>query len=160
SVAVVQEGRVAVSGSDLPRAERLRSVGRLSPWVAYPTWDPGQEDFHLRRVWADLLAREGAALAPPGRDEAAGGCSRLAVRAAEALARGDGYCACPPCSWPSTWSVIAGQVSQQEPCYLYDLACHLALASTLPGKGGEADRAVAALRGCGAAGFDNIPKLR
>jgi hypothetical protein len=93
---------------------------------------------------------------------AAGECVRRAIGVAEELARGDGYFVCPPPSWQSCWSVIAEQLSRQEPCYLYDLACHLALASTLPGnEGGDATgRALAALRALGAAGFDNAHKLR
>ena len=109
---------------------------------------------------ADLLARKGAALARTGRGPAAGECLRRAVRVAEELARGDGYFVCQPATWQSRWSVLAEQLSRQEPSYLYDLACHLALASTLPGTEGSsaaAGRAVAALR---ASGFDNVHKLR
>ena len=50
-----------------------------------------------------------------------------------------------------------------EPCYLYDLACHLALASTLPGqtlRPDPAGRGVQALRDLVASGFDNRHKLR
>jgi hypothetical protein len=50
-----------------------------------------------------------------------------------------------------------------EPCYLYDLACYLALASTLPGKNGRpdpADQAVRLLCCSVATGFDNLHKLR
>jgi hypothetical protein len=50
-----------------------------------------------------------------------------------------------------------------EPGQLYDLACHLALTSTLPGETGSADlaeQAVQALRCCVASGFDNLHQLR
>jgi serine/threonine-protein kinase len=164
--------RLQARGNVRPKDERFLSVGRLSPY-AYPPWGPEPEDYQLRRVWGELLALKGAALARTGR--AAGGeCIRRAIGIAEELTRGDGYFVCPPSSWPSLWAIIAEQLSRQEPCYLYDLACHLALASTLPGPGGRggvppndneggsnaAGRAVAALRACGAAGFDNVHKLR
>jgi hypothetical protein len=151
--------RLQARGDERPKDERFLSVGRLSP-DAYPPWGPEPEDYQLRLVWGGLLARKGAALARVGRGAAAGECVRRAVAIAEELVRGDGYFVCPPCSWPSCWSLIAEQLSRQEPCYLYDLACHLALASTLPGDEGEAGRAVAALRASGAAGFDNVHKLR
>jgi hypothetical protein len=51
----------------------------------------------------------------------------------------------------------------QESCHLYDLACHLALASTLPGeeaKPSVADQAVWFLRCSVASGFDNFQKIR
>jgi len=148
--------------SERPKDERFLSVGRLSPYV-YPLWGPEPEDYQLRRVWGELLAQKGAALARIGRGAAAGECVRQAIGIVEELTRGDGYFVCPPCSWSSRWSIIAEQLSRQEPCYLYDLACHVALASTLPGNESGSDaagRAMAALRASGAAGFDNIHKLR
>jgi tetratricopeptide (TPR) repeat protein len=149
--------RLQARGNERPKDERFLSVGRLSPY-AYPPWGPEPEDYQLRRVWGELLARKGAALARTGRGQAAGECVRQALRIAEELARGDGYFVCPPSTWQSRWSVLAEQLSRQEPCYLYDLACHLALASTLPGNEGRdtAGRAVAALR---ASGFDNVHQL-
>jgi tetratricopeptide (TPR) repeat protein len=153
--------RLKARGHERPKDERFLSVGRLSPF-AYPLWGPEPEDYQLRRVWGELLARKGRALARIGRGAAAGECVRQAIGIAEELTRGDGFFVCLPVSWPSRWSIIAEQLSRQEPCYLYDLACHLALASTLPGnEGGDVlSRAVAALRASGAAGFDNVHKLR
>ncbi|HEY7428643.1 MAG TPA: serine/threonine-protein kinase [Gemmataceae bacterium] len=148
--------------NERPKDDRFLSVGRLSPYV-YPLWGPEPEDYQLRRVWGELLAQKGAALARIGRGAAAGECVRQAIGIVEELTRGDGYFVCPPCSWSSRWSILAEQLSRQEPRYLYDLACHVALASTLPGNEGGSDatgRAMAALRACGAAGFDNIHKLR
>jgi tetratricopeptide (TPR) repeat protein len=160
SLTAVAEASVLLQapGTERPKDERFLSVGRLSPY-AYPPWVPEPEDYQLRRVWAELLARKGAALARTGRGAAGEECVRRAVRVAEELARGDGYFVCPPPTWQSRWSVLAEQLSRQEPCYLYDLACHLALASTLPGNegGDEAGRAVIALR---ASGFDNPHQLR
>jgi len=51
---------------------------------------------------------------------------------------------------------------KQEPCYLYDLAHHLTLSSTLPcgaGVSNAADRPVKALGEYIASGFDNPYKL-
>jgi hypothetical protein len=154
--------RPPARGNERPKDGRFQAVGRLSPY-AYPSWDPEPEDYQLRRVWGELLALKGAGLARTGRVPAARACLGQAIGVAEELARGDGYLVCPPYSWPSCWAAVAGQLARQEPCYLYDLACHLALASTLPGDvaGGDAPaRAVAALRASGAAGFDNVHKLR
>jgi hypothetical protein len=162
---LVQADRLATrpqaKGNEQPRDDRFLSLGRLSPF-AYPLWGPEPEDYELRRVWGELLARKGAALARTGRGAAAAEGVRQAIGIAEELTCGDGYFVCPPCSWSSRWSIVAEQLSRQEPCYLYDLACHLALASTLPGnEGGDVlGRSVAALRAAGAAGFDNVHKLR
>ncbi len=153
--------RLRAGGNDKPKDDRFLSVGRIFPPDAYPLWGPEPEDHQLRRVWGELLARKSAALARLGRGAPAGKCARQAIGVAEELTGGDGYLVSPPCSWSSCWSVIAEQLSRQEPCYLYDLARHLALASTLPGNGGGdiPGRAVAALR-AGAAGFDNAHQLR
>jgi tetratricopeptide (TPR) repeat protein len=163
---LVQADRLATrlqSGeNERPKDERFLSVGRLSPYV-YPLWGPEPEDYQLRRIWGELLSQKGAALARIGRGAAAVECVRQAIGFVEELTRGDGYFVCPPCSWSSRWSIIAEQLSRQEPCYLYDLACHLALASTLPGNEGGSDatgRAVAALRAFAETGFDSIHKLR
>ncbi|MFO0960752.1 MAG: hypothetical protein U0800_25500 [Isosphaeraceae bacterium] len=94
-------------------------------------------NFVFRRVLADLMARKAQALAMQGRaDEAV-----LAVGRAVA---------------------IVEPLTESEPCYLDDLARHLALASTLPdsaGIAGAADRAVESIRRWIAEGFDNPYKL-
>jgi serine/threonine-protein kinase len=102
---------------------------------------PSQLDsrnYLIRRVWAELLARKGEALARTGKAADAGKTVRPAVEITEDL-------------------------SKQEPCYLYDLARHLTLASSLPGSAGvsnPADRAIKALGDFVASGFDNPYKLR
>jgi hypothetical protein len=81
----------------------------------------------------------------------------------EGLFRGDRDVRCPPASPASVWSFLAEELYRQEPCYLYDLARQLALASTLPGDTGIPDpagQAVGALRDYVASGFDNPHKLR
>jgi hypothetical protein len=65
------------------------------------------------------------------------------------------------------WAALALTAVAREPGYWRDLACHLALASTMPGgpSGDEAARAVTALRewvaaGCGpATGLAGDPRL-
>jgi tetratricopeptide (TPR) repeat protein len=154
--------RLQARANARPKDERFLSVGRLSPY-AYPAWGPEPEDYQLRRVLGELLAQKSVALARTGQGAAAGECVRQAIGIAEELVRRDGYFVCPPCSWQACWSIVAEQLSRQEPCYLYDLACHLALASTLPGNASGSDaagQAVAALRASGAVGFDNVHKLR
>ncbi len=77
----------------------------------------------IRRVWAELLARRGEALA---RTDNGGDASKVIHQAIE----------------------ITEDLCKQEPCDLDDLAHHLTLASTLPGKEGGApcaDRAINAL---------------
>jgi hypothetical protein len=70
----------------------------------------------------------------------------------------------PPAPPPaSVWSFFAGELVRQEPCYLYDLAGYLALASTLPKDAGLTDpagRALEALHAYAALGFDNPHLLR
>jgi hypothetical protein len=120
------------------------------------------------RLWqqeAELLALKGAALARTGQAREALDATREAIARAEQAVRGEACVFCPPWSWSSAWPVIAAELFRQnpEPCHLYDLACHLALASTLsgpPGGNATADRAVQALRHHVASGFDNVHKLR
>jgi hypothetical protein len=79
------------------------------------------------------------------------------------LLRGGGEVRCPPASPTSAWCFLAEELSRQEPCYLYDRACYLALASTLDRAAGLPDPAggaVQALRDYAASGFDNPHKLR
>jgi tetratricopeptide (TPR) repeat protein len=132
-----------------PRSER---------WPVYLSVRPVEpEDLELRRQWALLLARRSAALARLGRGEEAGEAVQQAIGKTEGLFRVDDELRCPPASPLSAWSFLAGELARQEPCYLFDLACHLALASNLPGNAG---RAVQALRHSIASGFDNAYKLR
>jgi serine/threonine-protein kinase len=147
-------------------------------WQVYLSARPVEpDDLELRRQEALLLARQGAALAGLGRGPEAVKAVSQAIALTEGLLRGDPALACPPTSpgsiWlrcppaspRSVWSFVAQELVRQEPepCYLYDLACHLALASTLPGRGGLADpagQAVQALRDLIGSGFDNAYKLR
>ena len=97
-------------------------------------------DFRIylfRQVWAELLARKGEALARTGKDPDAAQAVHRAIE-------------------------ICEDIAKQEPCYLYDLAHHLTLASTLPGEDAQtlSDRAVKALADFIASGFDNPYKLR
>jgi tetratricopeptide (TPR) repeat protein/tRNA A-37 threonylcarbamoyl transferase component Bud32 len=120
------------------------------------------EDLELRRQWALLLTHRSAALAGVGRGPEAAKAVRQAITITEGLLRGVDL-RCPPTSGLAVWSFIAGELCRQEPCYLDDLACQLALASTLPGKAGLADpasQAVQALRDHIAHGFDNAYKVR
>jgi tetratricopeptide (TPR) repeat protein len=118
----------------------------------------------FRSQWAELLAHKGAALAATGRATAAGEVVARAVAISEEMARGKGCYLCPPWSWPSVWSAVAVELCRQdpEPWQLYDLARHLALASTLPEAGipDPASRAVRVLRDLAASGFDNPYVLR
>ena len=110
-----------------------------------------------------LLARRGAALARLGRVEEAVEAVRQAVGITRASSPGSGPLLRSPRSLASLWADVAELLGRLEPCYFYDLACHLALASTLPGENGRpdaADQAVWLLRCSVAAGFDNPHKLR
>src|SRR5262249_53806279 len=69
----------------------------------------------------------------------------------------------PPASLASLGAFLPTLLWPVDPCHLYDLACHLALASTLPGENGRpgaADQGVALLRCCVASGFDNLHLFR
>ena len=161
--------RLTAKANDPPRNEDVQLSGRLlvNPpdlpggfWDRQPLREP--EDYELRRVWAELLARKGEALARMGQVAAAAECVSKAIAIAEELVQGDRNILCPPCSWSAVWQVLALQAYRREPCYLYDLACCLALASTLPGQTLQPDpagRAVEALRDLVASGFDNPHKL-
>jgi eukaryotic-like serine/threonine-protein kinase len=162
--------RLTAKPTDSPRKEDFQMSRRLlmsSPDLPgrfgdrQPLREP--EDYELRRVWAELLARKGEALARMGQVPAAAACVSKAIAIVEELVQGDRDFLCPPCSWPAVWQVLALQAYRREPCYLYDLACHLALASTLSGQTLEPDpagRAVQALRDFVASGFDNPHKLQ
>jgi hypothetical protein len=120
------------------------------------------DDLELRRQWAVLLACRGAALAGLDRGPESAEAVRQAVALTEGLLRGDLEPRCPPVPGLSVWPFVR-ELAQLEPCYLYDLACHLALASTLPGNAGLADpasQAVRALRDHIALGFDDASRLR
>jgi tetratricopeptide (TPR) repeat protein len=120
-------------------------------------------DRSLRRDWATLLACRGAALARLGRSREAVEAVRQAVGVTAALVSEGGPLPRSPRSLASLWADVAELLGRLEPCYLYDLACRLALASTLPGENGRpgpADQAVRLLRCSVAVGFDNPYKLR
>jgi tetratricopeptide (TPR) repeat protein len=120
-------------------------------------------DSSLHRQWAMLLDRRATALARSGRRAEAVEAVRQAVGITSSLLFGSGPLLRSPGSAASLWAAIAEWLGRLEPCYLYDLACHLALASTLPGANGwpnPADQAVWLLRGSVASGFDNPHKLR
>jgi hypothetical protein len=94
-------------------------------------------DYIFRLTWAELLARQAEALARLVKTTEAAQSVRQAIEIIEPL-------------------------TKPEPCYLYDLADYLTLASTLPGNAGlskPADQAVAALSRFIASGFDNPYKL-
>ena len=120
-------------------------------------------DSSPRRDWATLLACRGAALARLGRDREAVEAVRQAVGVTAGLLTEGGPSPRSPRSLASLWADAAELLGSLEPCYLYDLACRLALASTLPGEDGRpdpADQAVLLLRCSVAVGFDNPHKLR
>ena len=145
------EQALLVNPPDLP--------GRF--WDRQPLREP--EDYELRRVWAELLARKGEALARKGQFEAAAECVSKAITTTEELVQGDRDILCPPNSWPAVWQVLALKAYRREPCYLYDLACCLALASTLPGQALSRIPPAGRCRPCAdlvASGFDNPHKLQ
>jgi serine/threonine-protein kinase len=162
----------------LVRADLQRSQeGRGSAQPLRPRWSTLQLDvtgigprratppsLSLRSQWAKLLAHKSAAHAATGQGAAGREAVAKAVALSEEIAQGRCCWFCPPWSWASVWSAIGTELYRQdpEPCHLYDLAGHLALASTLPGTGiaDPATRAVQALRELIASGFDNPDKLR
>jgi tetratricopeptide (TPR) repeat protein len=92
----------------------------------------------LRQTWAELLSRQADSLSRLGKPTDAAKSIRQAIDIIEPF-------------------------TKPEPCYLYDLAHYLTLASTLPGDAGlskPADQAVEAIRNFIASGFDNPYKLR
>ncbi|MGO8747055.1 MAG: protein kinase domain-containing protein [Thermoguttaceae bacterium] len=126
---------LAVVEDALPSLEKL--VHDDKPDSSQPS-NLDSRNYTIRRVWAELLARKGEALARTGKGADAGKTVRQAIEMTE-------------------------DISKQEPCYLYDLASHLTLASNLPGSAdvtNPADRAVKALGEYIASGFDNPYKLR
>jgi tetratricopeptide (TPR) repeat protein len=140
-----------------------RDPRTYEPWPVFLSDKPVEpKDLELRRQWVLLLARRSAALARVGRGTEAVEPIRQAIAMTEGLVRGDHELLCPPASPLSVWSFFAEELDQ-EPCYLYDLACHLALASTLADNAGLTDpagQAAQALRDLVASGFDNAYKLR
>ena len=126
---------LAVVEDALPSLEKL--VHDDKPDSSQPS-NLDSRNYTIRRVWAELLARKGEALARTGKGADAGKTVRQAIE-------------------------ITADLSKQEPCYLYDMARHLTLASTLPGSAGvsnAADRAIKTLGDYIAFGFDNPYKLR
>jgi hypothetical protein len=121
------------------------------------------EDSKLPRLSALLLAQKAAALKGLGRAPEGAAAIQQAIEMTNGLAHGGGQVRCPPMSSAPAWSFLAEELYWQEPCYLYDLACQLALASTFPGDASLADPAGRAVRALGdyvASGFDNAYKLR
>ncbi len=120
-------------------------------------------DRSLHRDWAMLLACRGAALARLGRNREAVEAVRQAVGVTAGLLTEGGPSLRSPRSLASLRADVAELLGSLEPCYLYDLAGRLALASTLPGEDDRpdpADQAVLLLRCSVAVGFDNAHKLR
>jgi len=134
------------------------------PWPVYLSVKPVEpDDLDLRRQWALLLARRSAALAGLGRGPEAVKAIRQAVTMTVGLLRRDHELRRQPASLLSAWSFLAEEVDRLEACYLYDLTCQLALASTLRDNAGLDDpggQAVQVLRGYIVFGFDNAYKLR
>jgi serine/threonine-protein kinase len=100
--------------------------------------DHDLRDYAYRRVWADLVARKAEALARTAKSDAAAQSIRQAIE-------------------------IIKPLTKPEPCYLYDLAHYLTLASTLPANAGlakPAHQAVDDVRKFIASGFDNPYKLK
>jgi tetratricopeptide (TPR) repeat protein len=134
--------------------ESLQSFLRATP--IFP-------DNSLHRQRAALLARRGAALARLGRDAEAVEAVRQAVAIGTGLLWGDRPFHAPPASIESLWAFLPTLFWPVESCHRYDLACHLALDSTLPGENGKSDaaeQAVWALRWYVASGFDNLHRFR
>jgi len=129
------EEALAVISKVLPEQEKLVANDKPDNREV-PEYD--LRVYLFRQVLAELLSRQAEALAKLGKPAEAAKSLRQAIEITEDLCK-------------------------QEPCYLDDLAHHLTLASTLPGGAGvsnPADRAVKALRGFIASGFDNAYKLR
>jgi serine/threonine protein kinase/tetratricopeptide (TPR) repeat protein len=148
-------GEALANGDVPPDPRQSRFLARVRPSVP--------EDLELPRLWAVLLARKGAALTRVGRAPEGVKAVRQAISITEGLLRGGRQVRCPPASVAVIWSFLAEELYWYEPCYLYDLAGHLALASTLPGDAGIADpggQAIKALADYVATGFDNPYKLR
>jgi tetratricopeptide (TPR) repeat protein len=120
---------------------------------------PIVSDNSLHRDWARLLGCRAAALSRVGRGQEAVAAVRQAVGLTAGLVWGDRPFHPPPASLASLGTFLPTLLWPAESCHLYDLACHLALASTLQGPE-PAEQAVRALRWCVAAGFDNPHKLR
>jgi len=129
------EEALAIVDGVLPGQERLVDNDKPDN-REFPNYDFRNYDF--RQVWAELLARKGEALAKTGKGADASKAIRQAIEITEDLCK-------------------------QEPCYLYELAHHLTLASNLPASAGvsnAADRAVKTIGEYIASGFDNPYKLR
>ncbi len=124
---------------------------------------PVVPDRSLQRAWARLLACRGAALSRVDRSPEAVQAVRQAVAISAGLVCEDRLFVPLPASPGSPWAFLPTLCRQQDPGPLYDLACYLALASTLPGEKGSpdlAEQAVQALRCAVASGFDNLHWLR
>jgi tetratricopeptide (TPR) repeat protein len=157
-----EEDRVKTALEKQQEPRPLKPTGKDSAHF-FPARMPIVPDRSLYRAWARLLARKGEAVARVGRGREAGEAVRQAIDLTQSLLRGEHQWRCPLTSPASLWSFVAVEIHCQEPCYLFDLACHFALASTLPGKPGKpdpADEAVSCVRCMVAIGFDNLHQLR
>jgi tetratricopeptide (TPR) repeat protein len=128
-----EEGLATVEGV-LPDQERLIAEDHIDK-PEYPEMD--LRNYAFRQVLAELLSNKAEALAKLGKPAEASKAIRRAIEVIEPF-------------------------TKPEPCYLYDLARYLTLASTFPDKAGipdAAERAVRALQQFIASGFDNPYKL-
>jgi hypothetical protein len=132
-----ERGRVI----DLLPGRDLKQLTKPNPFVhSIRPFVPS--NLALRRQRASLLGQRAAALARVGRTLEAVTAVQQAIDEITGLARGGGGMRFPPASPPaSLWSYCAEECFRQEPSYLYDLACYLALASTLPADAKRADPA-------------------
>jgi hypothetical protein len=154
-----EQDRVKTAAKERQEAEPLPKSPNTESLGSHLRKMPIVPDASLQRDHARLLACWGAALSRLGRGQEAGEAVRQAVGLTAGLVWGDRPFHPPPASLASLGTLLPTLLWPAESCHLYDLACHLALASTLHGPE-PAEQAVRALRCCVAAGFDNLLLLR
>jgi hypothetical protein len=157
-----EQQRLQTAAKDRQRVEPLQGGGAVSLQFVLRN-SPLVADRSLQRDWATLLACRGAALLGADRRKEAAEAIRQSVGITTSLILGSD----PLPGWPRSLGSFPADVTIRlgkcEPCYLYDLACRLALASTLPGEPGSpdpSDQALSCLRCLVLFGFDNSYKLR